>query len=88
MIQRRKSKPLQIGDVTVGGDAPIVVQSMTSTDTADAAFTLRQVRELAELGCELVRVAVPNRDAAAGESPLGRRPWSTWWAWLPSLPSW
>ena len=65
MIQRRKSKPLQIGDVKVGGDAPIVVQSMTSTDTADAAATLRQVRELAELGCELVRVAVPNRGAAA-----------------------
>jgi (E)-4-hydroxy-3-methylbut-2-enyl-diphosphate synthase len=65
MIQRRKSKPLQIGDVTVGGDAPIAVQSMTSTDTADAAATLRQVRELAELGCELVRVAVPNREAAA-----------------------
>ena len=65
MIQRRRSKPLQIGDVTVGGDAPIVVQSMTSTDTADAAATLRQVRELAELGCELVRVAVPNRGAAA-----------------------
>ena len=65
MIQRRKSKPLQIGDVTVGGDAPIVVQSMTSTDTADAAATLRQVQELAELGCELVRVAVPNREAAA-----------------------
>jgi (E)-4-hydroxy-3-methylbut-2-enyl-diphosphate synthase len=65
VIQRRKSKPLQIGDVKVGGDAPIVVQSMTSTDTADAAATLRQVRELAELGCELVRVAVPNRGAAA-----------------------
>jgi len=65
MIQRRKSKPLHIGDVTVGGDAPIVVQSMTSTDTADATATLRQIRELAELGCELIRVAVPNREAAA-----------------------
>jgi (E)-4-hydroxy-3-methylbut-2-enyl-diphosphate synthase len=65
MIRRRKSKPLQIGDVTVGGDAPIAVQSMTSTDTADTAATLRQVQELAELGCELVRVAVPNREAAA-----------------------
>ena len=65
MIRRRKSKPLQIGDVMVGGEAPIAVQSMTSTDTADAAATLRQVQELAELGCELVRVAVPNRQAAA-----------------------
>ncbi len=65
MIQRRKSKPLQIGDVTVGGEAPVVVQSMASTDTADATATLRQVRELAELGCELVRVAVPHKAAAA-----------------------
>ncbi len=65
MTLRRRSKPLQIGDVSVGGDAAIVVQSMTSTDTADADATLRQVRELAELGCELVRVAVPNRAAGA-----------------------
>lgn len=65
MTRRRKSKPLQIGDVTVGGDAPIVVQSMTSTDTADADATLRQARELAELGCELMRVAVPDKKAAA-----------------------
>ena len=64
MTRRRRSKPLQIGDVVVGGNAPIVVQSMTSTDTADADATLRQVRELAELGCELVRVAVPDREAA------------------------
>jgi len=65
MNVRRKSKPLQIGNVTVGGETPIVVQSMTSTDTADAASTLSQIRELADLGCELVRVAVPNRHAAA-----------------------
>lgn len=65
MTRRRKSKPLQIGGVTVGGDAPIVVQSMTSTDTADADATLRQARELAELGCELMRVAVPDKKAAA-----------------------
>lgn len=65
MTQRRRSKPLQIGDVSVGGEAPIVVQSMTSTDTADADATLRQIHELAELGCELARVAVPKRAAAA-----------------------
>ena len=64
MIKRRPSKPLRIGDVTVGGGAPIVVQSMTSTDTADPAATLRQIQELAELGCEIVRVAVPNKQAA------------------------
>jgi (E)-4-hydroxy-3-methylbut-2-enyl-diphosphate synthase len=65
MSQRRQTKPVHIGDVQVGGDAPIVVQSMTATDTADVAATLRQVQELAELGCEIVRIAVPDKEAAA-----------------------
>ncbi len=64
-IERRKSRPLWVGDVQVGGDAPVVVQSMTNTDTADASDTLRQIHELAELGCEIVRVAVPDKEAAA-----------------------
>lgn len=61
---RRQSVPVRIGTVTVGGGAPIVVQSMTNTDTRDVSATLRQIRELAEVGCELVRVAVPDREAA------------------------
>src|SRR5688572_8806630 len=61
---RRKSKQIQIGDVKIGGDAPIVVQSMTCTDTADVAATVQQIHELAELGCEIVRVAVPDKPAA------------------------
>ena len=65
MTQRRATKPVTIGDVQVGGDAPIVVQSMTSTDTADVGATLRQIRELADVGCEIVRVAVPDKEAAA-----------------------
>jgi (E)-4-hydroxy-3-methylbut-2-enyl-diphosphate synthase len=65
MTQRRRSKPVRIGDVTVGGDAPIVVQSMAATDTADVRATLRQIHELADLGCEIVRVAVPHKEAAA-----------------------
>jgi len=65
MTTRRPTKPVQIGDVTVGGDAPVVVQSMTATDTADVQATLRQVHELADLGCELVRIAVPDKEAAA-----------------------
>ena len=64
MTQRRKTKPVFIGDVQVGGDAPVVVQSMTATDTADVAATLRQIHELADGGCELVRIAVPDKDAA------------------------
>src|SRR5439155_23994296 len=61
---RRVSKQIQVGDVKVGGDAPVVVQSMCSTDTSDVETTMRQVHELAELGCEIVRLAVPDRAAA------------------------
>jgi len=64
MTGRRQSRPLQIGGVTVGGDAPIAVQSMANTHTSDAAATLRQISNLAALGCEIVRVAVPDREAA------------------------
>jgi len=64
MTARRKSNPLHIGDVVVGGDAPIAVQSMTNTKTADAPATLRQIYGLAELGCEIARVAVPDKGAA------------------------
>jgi (E)-4-hydroxy-3-methylbut-2-enyl-diphosphate synthase len=62
---RRISKPIKIGDVTVGGGAPIVVQSMTKTNTADIMSTVAQIKELEDCGCEIVRVAVPD-NAAAG----------------------
>jgi (E)-4-hydroxy-3-methylbut-2-enyl-diphosphate synthase len=64
MIRRRKSKPINIGNVTVGGNAPIVVQSMAKTDTRDAKATVRQIKLLERHGCQLVRVAVPDREAA------------------------
>ncbi|MDP6501152.1 MAG: flavodoxin-dependent (E)-4-hydroxy-3-methylbut-2-enyl-diphosphate synthase [Dehalococcoidales bacterium] len=64
MNSRRISKPIQIGQVTIGGNAPIVVQSMTNTDTRDVESTIAQIRELEEEDCELVRVAVPDMEAA------------------------
>ena len=64
MNSRRISKPVRIGKVTVGGGGPIVVQSMTNTDTRDVAATINQIRELEEHDCELVRVAVPDMEAA------------------------
>jgi len=70
MNPRRSSKPIQIGGVTVGGDAPIVVQSMTKTDTRDVRATIRQIKELEDCGCELVRVAVPDMEAAEAISPI------------------
>ncbi|MBN1177382.1 MAG: flavodoxin-dependent (E)-4-hydroxy-3-methylbut-2-enyl-diphosphate synthase [Dehalococcoidales bacterium] len=65
MKTRRMSKAIRIGNVTVGGGAPVVVQSMTKTDTRDARATVDQIKELEECGCELVRVAVPDAQAAA-----------------------
>jgi (E)-4-hydroxy-3-methylbut-2-enyl-diphosphate synthase len=64
-IQRRKSVTCAIGKVRVGSDAPVVVQSMTNTDTADVASTVEQVASLARAGSELVRVTVNNEDAAS-----------------------
>ncbi len=64
MIERRKSKQIQIGDVKIGGDALISVQSMTNTDTRDVKSTLKQIYNLAEMGCELVRLAILNPEAA------------------------
>ncbi|MBM2803755.1 MAG: ispG, partial [Deltaproteobacteria bacterium] len=57
MIQRRKTRPLQIGMLTVGGDAPITVQSMTKTDTRDVRATVQQIWSLEAAGCEIVRCA-------------------------------
>jgi (E)-4-hydroxy-3-methylbut-2-enyl-diphosphate synthase len=63
MIKRRKSKEISIGNVKIGNDAPISVQSMCNTDTRDVQATLYQINEMAERGCELVRLAVLNKDA-------------------------
>ena len=62
---RRRSVAVKVGKVTVGGDAPIVVQSMTNTDTADVQATVRQVRDLARAGSEIVRLTVNSDEAAA-----------------------
>jgi (E)-4-hydroxy-3-methylbut-2-enyl-diphosphate synthase len=64
MIKRRISKTIHIGDVAIGGKAPITVQSMTKTDTRDSKATVRQIKELQEYGCEIIRVAVPDAEAA------------------------
>ena len=64
MNNRRVTKPIYVGDVKVGGDAPVTVQSMTKTDTRDVAATVRQIRELEEVGCDIIRSAVPDMEAA------------------------
>lgn len=66
MDNRRDSRRIKIGEVAVGGGAPVCVQSMTNTDTHDVVATLAQIARLAEAGCEVVRVAIPHRDALPG----------------------
>ena len=70
---RRRSVSVTVGNVQVGGDAPIVVQSMTNTDTADVAATARQVAELARAGSELVRITVNTAEAAAAVPRIRER---------------
>src|SRR5918995_1702973 len=64
MIPRRKTRQIQLGKVKVGGDAPITVQSMTKTDTRDVQATLLEIWALETAGCDVVRCAVPVREAA------------------------
>jgi (E)-4-hydroxy-3-methylbut-2-enyl-diphosphate synthase len=73
VIKRRMTKPLSIGNVTIGGGAPIVVQSMCSTDTRDVAATVYQIHELEEVGCEVVRVAAPDMQAARALPEIKRQ---------------
>src|SRR6056300_887275 len=75
-IQRRKSRQIKVGNVLVGGDAPISVQTMTNTSTADVAATLKQIQRAADAGADLVRVSCPDEDSTAAlkaitkESPV------------------
>jgi (E)-4-hydroxy-3-methylbut-2-enyl-diphosphate synthase len=64
VIQRRKTRQIQLGRLKIGGDAPITVQSMTKTDTRDVRATVQQIWDLEAAGCEIVRCAVPVREAA------------------------
>ena len=64
MIKRRNTKQIQIGNIKIGDGAPVSVQSMCNTDTRDEEATLRQINELAERGCEIVRLAILNEYAA------------------------
>ena len=76
LAPRRKSRQIKVGSVAVGGDAPVSVQSMTTTLTADVNATLQQIAELTAAGCDIVRVAVPvagRRRGAAGDRARSRR---------------
>ncbi|HET6970913.1 MAG TPA: flavodoxin-dependent (E)-4-hydroxy-3-methylbut-2-enyl-diphosphate synthase [Phenylobacterium sp.] len=71
-IDRRVSRKIRVGSVEVGGDAPITVQSMTNTLTADAKATIEQVRQLEEAGCDIVRVSCPDEDSTAAFKAIAK----------------
>ena len=72
-IVRRKSRKIRVGAVEVGGDAPITVQSMTNTPTADAAATIDQISALEEAGADIVRVSCPDEDSTAAFAEIVQR---------------
>src|ERR1700737_2607046 len=73
MNSRRKSLSVRVGNVTIGGSAPIIVQSLTNTDTADIEGTVVQVKALARAGSELVRITVNNEESAAAVPRIRER---------------
>src|SRR3984957_7368081 len=73
MVKRRKTVGVRVGNITVGGGAPVVVQSMTNTDTVDVASTVQQCLELAQAGSELVRITVNTPEAAAAVGEIKKR---------------
>ena len=73
MTKRRVTKPVYVGGVKVGGGADITVQSMTKTDTRDVRATVRQIHELEEAGCEIIRSAVPDMEAAKAMAEIKRQ---------------
>jgi (E)-4-hydroxy-3-methylbut-2-enyl-diphosphate synthase len=69
-INRKKTRQIMVGTVPIGGDAPIAIQSMTNTPTPDVEATVAQIKRLEAAGCEIVRVAVPNEEAATAIGPI------------------
>jgi len=72
-IKRKKTRPVFLGNVQIGGYAPVVVQSMTCTDTRDVRATVSQIKQLEDAGCEIVRVAVPDDEAAGALSDIRKQ---------------
>src|SRR5436853_4675363 len=69
----RVTKAVKVRDIQIGGSAPVVVHSMTKTDTTDVDATIRQIEEMVRAGCEIVRIAVPDDDAAAALQEIRKR---------------
>ncbi len=72
-MKRRKTRQVSVGKVKIGGGAPVSIQSMTKTDTRDIRATIRQIKELEKEGCEIIRVAIPDREAAKAIPKIKKR---------------
>lgn len=72
-INRKSTKKVRVGNIFIGGDAPIAVQSMTNTDTRDAKATVEQIKRLEDAGCDIVRVAIPDMQAAEAIKDIKRQ---------------
>ena len=73
MIERRKTRKVFVGDVAIGGDAPITVQSMLNTKTVDVEGSLKQIEQLKKVGCDLIRLAVPDEQSAYAFGEIAKR---------------
>lgn len=73
MKERRYSRQVSVGDIKIGGNAPITVQSMLNTKTTDVEGSLRQIKALKDAGCDLIRIAVPNEESASAFGEIARR---------------
>ncbi len=73
LIGRRKTRKINLGSVPIGGDAPVVVQSMTNTNTRDVKSTVAQIKKLENAGCEIIRIALPDKEAVAAVSLIKKK---------------
>jgi len=70
LMEREKTRRIKVGKIEIGGGAPISVQSMTKTDTRNVEKTISQIKELVTAGCEIVRIAIPDEEAASAFSKI------------------
>ena len=78
-MERKKTRQVKVGGVLLGGDANVSIQSMTNTDTRDVEATLNQIRELHIAGCEIIRCAVPDMEAAESLKEFVNTHQCQWW---------
>ena len=72
-VERKKTRKIHVGDIPIGGNSPVAVQSMTNTDTRDVSATVNQIERLSDAGCEIVRLAIPDEEAVDAFGEIKKR---------------